>query len=129
MNITIGATYTHTATVTAAQTAGAMGSGFLDVFATPMMIALMEHTAAHCLGPFLPDGQSSVGTAVNVTHDAATPVGMKVTFTAEIVAVDRRRVDFRVTARDEVEQIGAGTHTRFIVDNDKFSAKAAQKGK
>ena len=99
------------------------------MFATPYMIALMENAACNAIADGLEEGQSSVGTKLDVSHDAATPVGMHVTAKAELVEVDRRRLVFRVTAEDDVGPIGQGTHERFLIMADKFLAKAeAKKG-
>ena len=125
MEIAVGTEYTESVTVSEANTAKTVGSGQIEVFATPMMIALMESAAAQCIAPFLAEGQSSVGTRVEVSHGAATPPGMTVTATAAVTAVDRRRVDFRVTARDDAGVIGEGEHTRFIIDVERFLEKAA----
>lgn len=114
-------------TVTEDMTAAAMGSGALEVLATPCMIALMEGTAQSAIQAFLEDGQGSVGTRIDVKHLAATPVGMEVTCTAEVTEIDRRRIVFHVEAFDEVEKIGEGTHERFIISNDRFLEKC--KGK
>ncbi|MDR2932328.1 MAG: thioesterase family protein [Oscillospiraceae bacterium] len=129
MDIKVGTEYTSATTVDQSNIASAVGSGLVDVFATPMMIALMELAASECIKPFLESGQASVGTQVNVSHSDATPVGMKVFATAKVVAVDRRRVDFDVKMRDEAGEIGRGTHTRFIIDTEKFMTKAALKGR
>lgn len=104
--------------------AGAVGSGLVSVFATPSMIAQMELAAATCMQPHLAPGQASVGAHVNVSHSAATPIGCTVTTTATVAEVDRRRVEFRVVSRDERGEIGSGTHTRFIIDVDKFMKKS-----
>ena len=104
-----------------------MKSGSLPVFATPAMAALMEETSAAALSLFLEEGETSVGTALGLKHTAATPLGMKVTATAEIVEVDRRRVTFQVTVRDEQEEIGSARHDRFVVGAEKFLAKANAK--
>ena len=115
--------------VTPENTAAAVGSGALPVFATPYMIALMENAACNAIADGLEEGQSSVGTKLDVSHDAATPVGMHVTARAELVEVDRRRLVFRVTAEDDAGPIGQGTHERFLIMADKFLAKAeAKKG-
>ncbi len=103
-----------------------MGSGTLDVFATPAM-ALMEKTAWQSIAPYLQEGQGSVGTRLDITHDAATPLGMTVTCKSELIQVDGRRLVFEVTASDDKEIIGRGTHERFIIDNDKFLTKTAAK--
>ena len=127
MEITIGAACSLSVTVDKSNTAGAVGSGLVDVFATPMMIALMEKASARCLAQFLPEGQASVGTRIAVSHAAATPIGMTVTATAVITAADRRRVDFQVSASDGAGPVGAGTHTRFIIDTDRFLEKAERR--
>lgn len=114
-------------TVTEAMTAATMGSGALEVLATPYMIALMEGTAQSAIQSSLEEGQGSVGTRIDVKHLAATPVGMEVTCTAEVAEIDRRRVVFRVEAFDEVEKIGEGTHERFIISNDRFLEKCQGK--
>ena len=99
------------------------------MFATPYMIALMENAACNAIADGLEEGQSSVGTKLDVSHDAATPVGMHVTARAELVEIDRRRLVFRVTAEDDAGPIGQGTHERFLIMADKFLAKAeAKKG-
>lgn len=110
-------------------TATAVGSGVLEVFATPMMIALMEKTACNSVIPYLEEGDGSVGTELNVKHVAATPIGMTVTCESELIEVDGRRLVFKVEAYDEVGLIGKGTHERFIVNNEKFQSKTNKKGK
>lgn len=127
MEIKPGTAYTAETTVDQRNIASALGSGLVDVYATPMMIALMELAASECIKPFLVAGQVSVGGHVNVSHIAATPPGMKVTATATVSAADLRRVDFDVVMRDEAGEIGSGTHTRFIVDKARFTAKANEK--
>ena len=97
MSISVGAVGTASTVVTPENTAAAVGSGALPVFATPYMIALMENAACNAIADGLEEGQSSVGTKLDVSHDAATPVGMHVTAKAELVEVDRRRLVFRVT--------------------------------
>lgn len=114
-------------TVTAANVASNVGSGMVQVFATPMMIALMEKSAALSIEPYLEGGQSSVGTHIDVTHCSATPVGMKVWADTEVVEIDRRKVTFSVKAYDEKGLIGEGTHERFVIDIEKFIAKAQSK--
>ena len=113
--------------VTQENTAKIVGSGELDVFATPAMIALMEETAYKSVAGELDAGMGSVGTLMNVKHVAATPVGMKVTCQTELEEVDGRRLVFRVEARDEAGLIGEGVHERFIVENEKFQKKANSK--
>ena len=104
-------------------TAKAMKSGILPVFATPAMIALMEQAASELLGDCLDDHQTSVGTLVNVEHLVASPIGLQITATATIDHVSGRKVEFTVTASDGKKEIGKGKHTRMIVDIDKFLLK------
>ena len=108
-------------------TAKALGSGGLDVLATPAMIALSEKTCLLSVQDYLEEGTSTVGTQVNMAHLAATPVGMKVTCESELIEIDRRRLKFSVVVFDEKEKIAEGTHERFIVDNMKFVGKANAK--
>jgi predicted thioesterase len=114
-------------TVTQELTAKAMCSGSLDVFATPAMIALMENTAFESVAAELEPGRGTVGTALNVKHVSATPVGMKVTCETELVKVDGRALTFSVKAYDEAGLIGEGEHERFIIFEEKFQAKADAK--
>ncbi len=113
--------------VTEKNTAEAVGSGGLPVFATPELIALAEKTAFESLLPYLEAGEGSVGTLVDIRHLAPTPIGMTVECESELVEVDGRRLVFTVTVRDEKETVGTGKHERFIIKNDKFLAKAAAK--
>ncbi len=113
--------------VNESNTAEALGSGSLAVLATPSMIALMEKTARLSVDPFLEEGQSTVGTLVNVKHLSATPVGMKVTCNTELVEIDRRRLVFHVECSDEKGLIGEGDHERFVIDAEKFMSKASAK--
>lgn len=109
--------------VTEELTAAHIGSGLVKVFATPMMIALMESTCASSVEAVLEAGQGTVGTHVDVSHCAATPVGMRVHCDSELVEIDRRRLVFKVAAYDERGLIGEGRHERFIIDSAKFQAK------
>ena len=113
--------------VTEGNTAQALGSGSLAVLATPAMVALMEKTARLSVAPYLEEGQSTVGTLVNVKHLAASPVGMRITCKTELVDIDRRRLVFHVECSDEAGLIGEGEHERFIIDEAKFMAKAEAK--
>lgn len=113
--------------VTPDKTAKAMGSGALDVFATPCMIALMENTAFESVQAELEGGCGTVGTALNVKHVAATPVGMKVTCDTELIKVDGRALTFLVKAYDACGLIGEGEHERFIISEEKFQAKTDAK--
>lgn len=116
-----------TTEVTKENTAEAVGSGTLPVFATPAMIALIEATASESVAPFLEEGSSTVGTHLDIAHSSATPVGMSATCETELVEVDRRRLVFRVVVTDAKGEIGSGTHERFVVDNAKFMSKAESK--
>jgi fluoroacetyl-CoA thioesterase len=99
------------------------------VFATPMMVLIMENAALNAVRAFLEAGESSVGTRVDVRHVAATPIGHHVVAEAEVTLVEGRRVEFNVTARDEREEIGRGTHERMIVDVTRIEKRLAAKGK
>lgn len=127
--IKIGTTFTVEKTVTPELTAAVIGSGALPVFGTPFMLAMMENAAMGCLQQFLEEGKGSVGTHLNVSHDAPTPVGMKVWAEAEIVSVSAngKMIDFAVKAWDEKGPIGAGTHTRAIISAERFLAKCNSK--
>lgn len=125
--LTTGMTLKKEMTVTANDTAAALGSGDLEVFATPAMISLMELTSRLCVGDALDEGQTTVGTLVNIAHTAATPIGMKVTCESTLIEIDGRRLIFDVVASDECGVIGKGSHERFIVDSAKFQAKANAK--
>lgn len=122
-----GAAAEQVTTVTQDKTARHLGSGGVEVFATPAMIALMEGAAVAALDPHLPAGQASVGTAISVRHLAATPLGAEVRARAEVTAVDGRRVEFRVQAWDAHELIGEGTHTRFVIDAERFLRGVSEK--
>ena len=98
-----------------------------QVFATPMMVTIMENAALNAIRDYLEPGESAVGTVVNVRHLAATPVGHQVTATATVTKVDGRRIEFDVSARDENEEIGAGTHERMLVDMARLDMKLAAK--
>ena len=108
-------------------TAASMGSGNLEVFATPWMIALMEEASQRSVAPFLEEGQSTVGTRLCVSHDAATPLGMKVWAESLLTEIDGRRLVFEVRAFDECGPIGQGTHERFIIRQQRFLEKVEAK--
>jgi predicted thioesterase len=114
-------------TVNEQNTAAAMGSGLLPVFATPAMLALMENAAATSVQPYLGEGEGTVGTRLEVSHLAATPIGLAVRAESELVAVDRRKLTFTVRAWGGEELIGEGTHQRFVIDNARFLEKALAK--
>ena len=115
--------------VTEELTAANIGSGLLPVFGTPYMIGLMENACQTALQNYLEEGQGSVGIHLDVKHTAPTPIGMKVTVEAEITAVSEngKVIDFKVTAWDEKGPIGEGTHTRAIINNERFLAKCNAK--
>lgn len=113
--------------VTPEMSAARVGSGLVEVFATPMMVALIEQTCLESVLPHLEEGQGTVGTLVNVSHVSATPIGMRVWCESELTEVDRRRLVFQVKAYDECGLIGEGTHERFIIDSAKFMEKIKAK--
>ena len=119
--------YTVETVVNEENTALAVGSGDMEVFATPMMIALMENAAATCIAEQIGEENTSVGTMISVSHVSATPIGMKVKATAELVNVEGRRYEFKVMAEDERGLIGEGTHSRVSVNREKFYNKTYQK--
>ena len=127
MSLTVGSKGRAEALVTEDKTAAAVGSGLVPVFATPYMVALMENAAVNAVQAGLEAGQGTVGTRLEVTHDAATPVGMKVWAEAELTAMDGKKLTFTVRAFDEAGPIGEGTHERFIVNVEKFTAKCQSK--
>jgi predicted thioesterase len=109
-------------------TASASSGGSLPhVLSTPRMIGWMESAASRAVAGSLEPGQSTVGTAVNIRHMAATPVGVKVRVRAELIEVDRRRLLFKVEAWDTVEMVGSGEHERFIIDRQRFDERVAEK--
>ena len=115
--------------VTADKLANQVGSGLVAVYATPMMIAAIENTAAGSVAPYLEEGKTTVGTLVNVSHVAATPEGMEVRVETELVEIapNGKMLTFRVAAYDEAGLIGEGTHQRAIVAKERFEAKAQAK--
>ena len=127
--IEIGMTYTVAKTMTADMTAKAVGSGGLEVFGTPYMMGLMECAAMWCVQKELPEGKGTVGVEIASSHLAPTPVGMKVTATAEVtdVSANGKMITFKVTASDAEGLIGEGTHTRAVIDNARFLHKCNDK--
>ena len=113
--------------VTDNNTAEHLLSGMLPVYATPSLIALMEYTCFTSVHPLLDEGLGTVGSLISIKHLSPTPVGGVVTCESELIEIDRRRLVFRVEARDEFGLIGEGTHERFIIDNAKFMQKVAAK--
>ena len=127
--IEIGMTYTVEKTVTPDMTAKAVGSGGLEVFGTPYMMGLMECAAMWCVQKELPEGKGTVGVEIASSHLAPTPVGMKVTATAQVTdaSANGKMITFKVTASDAEGLIGEGTHTRAVIDNARFLQKCNDK--
>lgn len=128
MTVSVGMRGEATLVVGERETAESFGAGGVRVFATPMMIGLMENACWMAVEHELPDEETTVGTLVHVRHLAATPVGEVVVATAELVEVDGRRLVFRVSAHDEHRQIGEGTHERMRVNRDRFLARVERGG-
>ncbi|MEI7594458.1 MAG: thioesterase family protein [Bacteroidota bacterium] len=126
-NIKAGLCFEVKQTVTKDDTAAKYGSGLVEVFATPAMIALMENTSLKVVLSHLPEGFNTVGTEVNIKHIKATPVGMEVTCKATLVEIEGKKLVFNVIAHDEEGEIGNGTHTRFIINTAKFMEKLTSK--
>ena len=127
--LTLGLNAEITLTVTEADTAAKWGSGLVPVFGTPSLVGLMEAAAVKALEGHLPEGQTTVGGHIDVRHLAATPVGMQVRARAELTSIDGRKLTFQIEAWDEVEQIGEALHERFVIDTEKFIARAKAKSK
>lgn len=127
MELKLGLKFSCEQIVTSDMTAAKYGSGLVEVFATPAMIAFIENTALKSVLPHLPEGENTVGIHVNISHSKATPVGMKVFCETEITEIDGKKITFKVTVRDEIGEIGSGTHTRFIINTQKFMQKLAGK--
>ena len=119
----IGLSYTATTTVNKSNTALALGSGDMEVFATPAMVALMENAAMNAVAPHLEEGQTTVGTQITTSHIKASALGATISATATLTAIDGRSLTFAITARDGENIIGEGVHTRFIVDRERFLSK------
>ena len=118
-----GLTAVSRTTVTPQNTAAAMGSGDMPVFATPAMVALMENAAMLAVAGALPEGATTVGAEMNVTHIKPSGLGTEVIASADVTEVDERKITFPVGARDAEGLIGEGTHVRFVVDRARFLAK------
>lgn len=119
-NIKPGITYTAKQKVAYADTAAKYGSGLVEVFATPAMIALMENASLKTVLPYLDDEHNTVGFEVNIRHLKPTPVGMEVTCTATLTEVEGKKLVFKLEAYDEEGKIGEGTHIRYIINAKKF---------
>ena len=127
MEITVGMKGMVDTVAEREDTAREVGSGDLLVYATPCMVALMEGAACEAIACAMSDTQTTVGTALNIEHISATPVGLEVRAEAEVTAVEGKVITFRVTAFDEAGEIGRGTHTRVIVNTQKFLDRAYAK--
>ena len=127
MEITIGLKGEVSTLVEREDTALEVGSGNLLVYATPCMVALMEGAACEAIAEAIPEGKTSVGTELSISHVSATPVGLDVTATAEVIAVEDRIITFRIEAYDESGLIGEGTHKRAIISTQRFLEKTYEK--
>lgn len=127
MEMTVGTKHEVAVTVTDDITAAKVKSGSLAVLATPYMVALMEQAASELCDKFVPEGISTVGTALNISHLAPTPVGAVVKAVATLTAFDGRKASFEVEAYDEVGLIGKGTHERFTIKVESFMKKAMER--
>ncbi len=127
MEITVGMKGIVQSQVEREDTALEVGSGSLLVYATPCMVALMEGAACEAIAEALEEGQTTVGTALNISHLSATPVGLEVHAEAEVTAVEGKVITFQIHAHDEVGEIGKGTHQRVIVNSQRFLEKAYAK--
>ena len=119
----VGLKYESTVAVSQSNTAATLGSGDMDVFATPAMVALMENAAMLAVAAHLPEGSATVGTQMNTSHVKASPLGATITASAELTEVEGRKLTFAVKAWDEKGTIGEGVHTRFVVDRERFLSK------
>src|SRR5271170_7730471 len=125
--VALNATGSRELVVAAEHLAGAVVATLPQVMSTPTMVALMEQAAIAALTPYIEDGETSVGTSISVEHLAATPVGHRVRAEAEVTKVEGRRIEFRVTAFDESDQIGRGVHNRAVIDLAKFTERLKPK--
>jgi fluoroacetyl-CoA thioesterase len=125
--LTLGLTAELTITVTESDTAVKLGSGLVPVYATPALVALMEAAAVKALVGRLPAHQTTVGGRIDVRHLAATPIGITVRAQAELTAIEGRKLTFQIEAWDDVEKIGEAQHERFVIDTEKFIARAQAK--
>ncbi|WP_236932617.1 thioesterase family protein [Geosporobacter ferrireducens] len=128
-NLKVGMKATVEHLVEEKDTAASFGSGMVLVYATPMMIGLMENASLKAVDPHLPEGFATVGTHLDVKHMAATPVGMKVKAEAELLEVNGKKLKFKIEAFDEKDKIGEGFHSRYIIQVDQFVQTADKKGK
>lgn len=125
--ISIGTSCEKKLTVTSEDTAAAWGSGTLPVLATPKMVLLIEETASAAVADQLAEGDTTVGTRLEIDHSSPSPVGTEVVCRTEVVEVDRARIRFKVSVTDRFGAVGSGFHERFVVHSEKFMAKANAK--
>ncbi|MBO5465396.1 MAG: thioesterase family protein [Alistipes sp.] len=121
--IEVGLKYESQTVVSTTNTANTLGSGDMEVFATPAMIALMENAAMMAVAPYLDEGASTVGIEMATSHIKASPIGATITASAELISAEGRKLSFKVKAWDEQGVIGEGNHTRFVVDRERFLSK------
>lgn len=126
-NIAVGTTFRSQTIVGNNMFASYLGSGTLEVYATPAMIGMMENAAMNCIAQFLDESESSVGSNINVSHISPTPAGVDVYAVATVTAIDGKKIDFSLEAYDSFGKIGEGTHTRYVIDSEKFMHKANSK--
>jgi len=122
-----GTTHEMTWIVSKEHLASSFGSGLVDVLATPVLVGFCEETARAMIDPNLPSGQKTVGTAISLSHTAATPPRMKVTIRATLTAIEGRKLTFDIDCSDEIESIGHCKHTRYIIDSARFEARITDK--
>lgn len=125
--VEVGTRGQATIRVTPAVLASSTGSGAVDVFSTPSLVLLMEEAAMNAIRPYMEDGESSVGSLVNIRHLSPTPVGFTVTATATLTEIDGRRLVFKVEAHDGVDLVGEGTHERYLISVARFISRAREK--
>ena len=121
--IEVGLKHESQTVVSTTNTANTLGSGDMEVFATPAMIALMENAAMMAVAPYLDEGASTVGIEMATSHIKASPIGATITASAELISAEGRKLSFKVKAWDEQGVIGEGNHTRFVVDRERFLSK------
>lgn len=121
--IKVGLKHESQTVVSTTNTANTLGSGDMEVFATPAMIALMENAAMMAVAPHLDEGASTVGIEMATSHIKASPIGATITASAELISAEGRKLSFKVKAWDEQGVIGEGNHTRFVVDRERFLSK------
>lgn len=121
--IKVGLKHESQTVVSTTNTANTLGSGDMEVFATPAMIALMENAAMMAVAPYLDEGASTVGIEMATSHIKASPIGATITASAELISAEGRKLSFKVKAWDEQGVIGEGNHTRFVVNRERFLSK------